>query len=108
MQNRNRQSMHEKHEHHELSVKCGDKFKIEVESNPSTGYKWHVLFFNEDILKLTSSEFESKLTDQIGSSGRELFNFEAKKEGKTSIQIVCKRNWEKQPIKSNEYFVNVT
>jgi inhibitor of cysteine peptidase len=92
---------------HNLSVRCGDKFKIEVESNPSTGYKWHLIFFNEEVLKLISSEFVSKLTNQIGSSGIERFNFEAKKEGRTNIKIVYKRAWEEQAMKSNEYFVNV-
>jgi inhibitor of cysteine peptidase len=100
--------MSDTNEDHFLYVKCGDKFKIEVESNPSTGYKWHLLSFNEDILKLISSVYLSKLTNQIGSSGIEHFNFEAKKRGSTSIKIVYKRTWEKQPVKSNEYFVNVT
>jgi predicted secreted protein len=95
-------------EDHDLSVKCGDKFKIEVGSNPSTGYKWHLLFFNEDILRLISSEFVPNLRSQIESSGIERFNFKATKEGRTSIKIVYKRAWEKQPMKLNEYFVNVT
>lgn len=95
-------------EDHDLFVRCGDKFKIEVESNPSTGYKWHLIFFNKDILKLISSEFVSKLTNQIGSSAIERFNFEAKKEGRTNIKIVYKRAWEEQAMKSKEYFVNVT
>jgi|ERR687892_2693397 predicted secreted protein len=95
-------------EDHDLSVKCGHKLKIEVESNPSTGHKWHLLFFNEDILRLISSEFLPKLTNQIGSSGIERFNFEAIKEGRTSIKMVYKRAWEEQAMKSNEYFVNVT
>ncbi|MDQ3966855.1 MAG: protease inhibitor I42 family protein [Thermoproteota archaeon] len=94
-------------EDHDLSVKCGDKFKIEVESNPSTGYKWHLLFSNEDILRLISSEFVPKLTNQVGSSGIQRFNFEAIKEGRTSVKVVYKRVWEEQAMKSNEYFVNV-
>jgi predicted secreted protein len=70
--------------------------KIEVESNPSTGYKWHLIFFKEDILKLISSEFVPKSTNQIRSSGAERFNFETIKEGRTSIKIVYKRAWEEQ------------
>ena len=93
---------------YDFSVKCGDKFKIEVESNPSTGYKWHLLSFDEDIVKLVSSEFVSKLTNHVGSLGREHFNFEAKKKGSTSIKLVYRRTWEKQPMKPKEYFVIVT
>jgi len=91
----------------DLSVKCSDKFKIEVESNPSTGYKWHLLFFDEDILKLISSKFVPDLTNQIGSSGIEQFNFEAIKEGRTNIKIAYKRAWEKKAAKLNEFLVNV-
>jgi inhibitor of cysteine peptidase len=95
-------------DHDDLSIKCGDKFKIEVESNPSTGYKWHLLSFKEDILKFISSEFVPNLTNQIGSSGIERFSFEATKQGRTNIKIAYKRAWEKQAMKYNEYFVNVT
>ena len=94
-------------EDRDLSVKCGDIFKIEVESNPSTGYKWHLLFFDEDILKLLSNKFVPDMTNHIGSQGIEQFNFEAIKEGRTSIKIAYKRAWEKQTAKLNEFFVNV-
>jgi inhibitor of cysteine peptidase len=100
--------MSKREEHHGLTVMQGEKFKIELRSNPSTGYRWHLAFFNNSILKLISSEFVPNLTNQIGSSGIERFNFEATKEGRTSIKIVYKRAWEKQAMKSNEYFVNVT
>jgi inhibitor of cysteine peptidase len=100
--------MSEREERNALTVRRGEKFKIELESNPSTGYRWHLVFFNKSILKLISSEFVPNLTNQIGSSGIERFNFEATKEGRTSMKIVYKRAWEKQAMKSNEYFVNVT
>jgi predicted secreted protein len=48
------------------------------------------------------------LTNQIGSSVIERFNFEAKKQGRTSIKIVYKRPWEKRAMKSDEYVVSVT
>jgi inhibitor of cysteine peptidase len=100
--------MSKREEDHALTVRRGEKFKIELRSNPSTGYRWHLVFFNKSILKLISSEFVPNLTNQIGSSGIERFNFEATKEGRTSIKIVYKRAWEKQAMKSYEYFVNVT
>src|ERR671922_1074554 len=93
-------------EDHDLSLKCGDKFKIEVESNPSTGYRCHLVFFNNSILKLISSEFVSKIANQIGSTGIQRFNFEATKQGTTSIKIIYKRPWEREAVESNEFFVN--
>ena len=99
--------MSEREEHHALTVRRGEKFKIELESNPSTGYRWHLVFFNNSILKLISSEFVSKIANQIGSTGIQRFNFEATKQGTTSIEIIYKRPWEREAMKSNEFFVNV-
>lgn len=90
-----------------LSVRCGDEFKIELESNPSTGYRWHLIFFNKKILKFISSEFVPKTASQIGGGGIERFNFKAIKEGTTSIKLVYKRAWEREATKSDEFFVNV-
>jgi inhibitor of cysteine peptidase len=90
-----------------LTVKRGKKFKIDLQSNPSTGYRWHLVFFDKSILKLISSEFVSEITNQIGSTGIERFNFQATKKGTTSIKLIYKRAWEREEMKSNEFFVNV-
>ncbi len=94
-------------EHHALTVRHGEKFKIELQSNPSTGYRWHLVFFNKSILKLLSSEFAPKTTNQIGTPGLQQFKFEATKEGQTIIKLIYKRPWEREIKKSNEFFVNV-
>lgn len=95
-------------DHLALSVRCGDEFKIELESNPSTGYRWYLTSFNNKILKFVSSEFVPKTSSQIrGGGGMERFNFEAIKEGTTSIKLVYKRAWEREATKLDEFFVNV-
>lgn len=99
--------MSEGGEPHALTVRRGEKFKIELQSNPSTGYRWHLVFFDKSILKLISSEFEPNTANQIGTAGTQRFNFEATKEGTTSIKLIYKRSWEGETIKSNEFFVNV-
>jgi inhibitor of cysteine peptidase len=99
--------MSEREEHNAVTVRRGERFKIELQSNPSTGYRWHLVFFNKSILKLISSEFVPKIANQIGSTGIQQFNFEATKEGTTSIKLIYKRPWEREAVKSNEFFVNV-
>lgn len=99
--------MSEPEQHRALTVMRGNKFKIELQSNPSTGYRWYLVFFNKTILKLKSSEFAPKTANQIGTAGIQRFNFEAKKEGTASIKLVYKRPWEEEAMKSNEFFVNV-
>jgi inhibitor of cysteine peptidase len=97
--------MSEREEHHALTVRRGKKFIIELRSNPSTGYRWHLLFFNKNMLKLISSEFEPKTASQIGTGGTQRFIFEATKEGTTRIKLIYKRPWERETLKSNEFLV---
>jgi inhibitor of cysteine peptidase len=99
--------MSEREEHPALTVRRGNKFKIELQSNPSTGYSWHLLFYNKNILKLLSSEFEAKTENQIGTAGKQRFNFEATKKGTTSIKLVYKRAWEISTMKSKEFSIKV-
>jgi inhibitor of cysteine peptidase len=99
--------MPEREERQARRVRRGEKFTIELQSNPSTGYRWYLLFFDKSILKLISSEFARKPTNNIGTVGTQQFNFEATKEGTTSIKLIYKRSWEKETMKSNEFFVNV-
>jgi inhibitor of cysteine peptidase len=100
--------MSERGERHARTVRPGEKFTIELQSNPSTGYRWHLLYFNKSILKLIYSEFATQPTNQIGTAGGvQRFNFEATKKGTTSIKLIYKRSWESETVKSNEFFVNV-
>jgi inhibitor of cysteine peptidase len=99
--------MSEREEHHALTVRRGERFKIELDSNPTTGYRWHILFLDKTILKLISSEFVPHIANQIGSAGIERFDFQASKEGTTSIKMAYKRVWEEETMKSNEFCVNV-
>jgi inhibitor of cysteine peptidase len=99
--------MSERGERHARTVRPGEKFTIELQSNPSTGYRWHLLYFDKSILNLISSEFATKPTNQIGTAGIQRFNFEATKKGTTSIKLIYKRSWESETVKSNEFFVNV-
>ncbi len=85
----------------------GEKFQIVLRSMPSTGYRWQVLFFDQNILNLLSSEFVPYIPNQIGGAGVERFNFEAANKGKAKIRMVYKRSWEKDQIKTNEFLINV-
>jgi predicted secreted protein len=92
---------------HDILVRCGEQFKIELESNSSTGYRWQPLSFDQSMLKLVCSEFLPNIKNQVGSAGIQRFNFQASKKGTTSIKLVYKRAWEVSTMKSNEFSVKV-
>ncbi|MFL6492196.1 MAG: protease inhibitor I42 family protein [Nitrososphaera sp.] len=71
--------MSERGERHARTVRQGEKFTIELQSNPSTGYRWHLLYFDKSILNLISSEFATKPRNQIGTAAIQRFKFEATK-----------------------------
>jgi inhibitor of cysteine peptidase len=89
------------------TVKRGEKFTIELQSNASTGYRWHLIYFDKSILKLISSEFATKLTNQIGTAGIQQFNFEATKEGTTRIKLAYKRSWETDKKKRGNITITI-
>jgi inhibitor of cysteine peptidase len=84
----------------------GEEFTIKVQSNPTTGYKWQPLF-DDNILKEISHDF-IPVSNMTGSSGMERFNFKAMKPGTTSVKMIYKRVWEKQPAEEKEFSVIVT
>ena len=57
-----------------------DTFAVELESNPSTGYKW-VYKSNDKKVELVSENFKSSETEKVGSPGTQTILFYAKKKG---------------------------
>lgn len=88
-----------------IEIQKGEKFQIDLDSNPTTGYRWD--FETEtDLLFLTRQNFESK-SDLMGASGIEIFEFSASASGKTTIKFFYHRPWEEGSIKENTFQVKV-
>ena len=90
----------------EMGVKCNSEFKISLASNPTTGYKWQVNF-NREYVKLISDTFEKSSDGQVGSGGTQIFVFLPIKEGKTKIEFVYQRPWEKEPIQKKGFHITI-
>ena len=50
-------------------------FVIKLPSNPSTGYQWRILQYDNTILKMTGSEYQAPTTQLFGASGTMNFSF---------------------------------
>jgi len=92
-----------------LSIKLGETFELEFQSNPSTGFEW---FEQHDttVLQLVSSKYRQNSNNRIvGNPGTQTFVFKAVGKGKTTIEFVYKRSWEKDipPAKKVLYRVEV-
>ncbi len=79
-------------------MKVGDEFVLTLESNPSTGYLWRLAEkLDENIVKLAGSEYKAidTNTKRVGAGGNEVWTFRAEGKGKTTINLIYVRPWEK-------------
>lgn len=92
-----------------FKVKVGDTFKIELESNATTGYQWQLAkSLNEKIVKLVSSKYILPSSNLVGAGGTEVWTFKGIKEGKTKISLKYVRPWEKaKPVYLKIYAIEV-
>jgi len=96
----------------QLTVKVNEKFKIKLESNPSTGYEW-IPEYDSEFLKLIKSKYylpkDIGETIAAGEPGTQKFVFKALKPGETDITMNYVRPWENCiPAEQIVYHVKIT
>jgi inhibitor of cysteine peptidase len=90
----------------EMGVRNNSEFKISLESNPSTGYKWEAKF-DGNFLKLEGDTFNRPSDARIGQGGTQTFVFLPVKAGETTIEFLYKRPWEKETAKTKQYKIRI-
>ena len=77
-----------------IELNVGDKFSVELEGNPSTGYTWEVAEMDTALLiQVGETEFETD-NDLVGASGVLILRFESIGTGETPLHLVYHRPWE--------------
>lgn len=89
-----------------IEVKVGERFAISLQSNPTTGYRWHPEFDSE-FLKLVESEFVPPSSEMIGAAGVETFVFSTLKQGQVEVTMIYKRPWEDEAFDEQSKKVNI-
>ncbi|TAL66554.1 MAG: hypothetical protein EPN84_00030 [Legionella sp.] len=84
----------------QLTVKKGSgDFVVNLAANPTTGFQWKVMQYDQSILRLKSSVYQKNSSKLIGSGGQMVFTFGLKKgasyPSKTNILFQYARPWEK-------------
>lgn len=89
-------------------VKVEDEFKVELESNPTTGYEWKTTTRPDAaILGLTGDEYIAPQSSMSGAPGMHVFRFKALKAGKTNMVFGYARSWEKKEPPAKTHSVSV-
>lgn len=78
-----------------MSTVLGGELRVNLGSNPTTGYQWSedAEISDASIVKQVSHEFVGLDTDVPGTPGEEVWVFEALKRGTTTILLEYSRSW---------------
>jgi inhibitor of cysteine peptidase len=76
-----------------VTLSAGARFFIELEENPTTGYKWSSPEFDEKVLALSSDEYTPAEGAAIGGGGMRKFEFVARTAGRTVIRLGYRQPW---------------
>lgn len=92
-----------------VGVKVGERFIIALDSNPTTGYEWGVEFEPNFITHDDERDRNFyRTSEDIGAGGKEEFEFQPLKSGKTEIIMRYKRAWEAEAIEEKVFNVEIT
>ena len=78
----------------EFEMEVGDKVRVDLCSNPTTGFQWDYEMTAENVLKEEDHDFEEPEEDIPGAAGIEVWTFEAVEEGTTEVQMEYSQPWE--------------
>jgi inhibitor of cysteine peptidase len=95
-----------------ITMAVGDILKIELNSNPSTGYSWHIAANTDDVLApVGEPQFSlGGATPMPGAGGTETFTFKAVAAGESTLTLIYNRPWETNvtPTPNDTFTVTVT
>jgi inhibitor of cysteine peptidase len=76
-----------------VDIRLGESVRITLPENATTGYRWAIDHYDEDIIEALSTE-PSYTANAIGAGGEVTFIFKGKKIGTGEIMLKHWRHWE--------------
>jgi predicted secreted protein len=89
-----------------IGVRAGDIFVLELEGNPTAGYRWSLNSDTGDKLRVVSHDVQAG-GPGIGASAKERFRVEALAEGAGRLRAEYKRAWESEARQSLLFSVEI-
>jgi inhibitor of cysteine peptidase len=78
-----------------VQVQRGAKITIELNENPTTGYRWMISSIDEAFLVPAADDFVPPDQKSPGAGGLRRFFFRAKSAGSTALTLINKRAWQR-------------
>jgi inhibitor of cysteine peptidase len=77
-----------------VQARRGAKITVELNENPTTGYRWMISSIDEVFLVPEGDEFLPPKQKSPGTGGLRRFFFRAKSTGSTALTLINKRAWQ--------------
>jgi len=96
----------------EFKMEVGDKLRVKLCSNPTTGFQWDyevMITDGDEVLKEEDRDFEEPEDEGlVGAAGKDVWTFEAVEKGIAEVRMEYSRPWEGGEKAEWTYTVNVT
>lgn len=97
------------HVRNDFQAEVGDKIRIKLCSNPTTGFKWEYAMSVVNVLKEEDYDFEEpEDKNLVGAGGKEVWTFEAVEKGTTEVRLEYSQPWEGGEKAEWTYIMTVT
>jgi inhibitor of cysteine peptidase len=83
-----------------ITLKPGQTLTLQLTENPTTGYRWSIVPFNDQLLKLSDDRFDLPNASGMGSGGQRILTFKATRTGQVNLTLNQKREWEDSALES--------
>jgi predicted secreted protein len=86
-----------------IRVRPGERFAILLDATPTAGYEWQANVRGESVELADASLAPG--TEGLGAAASQRFEFRSKEAGRSEIELVLARPWEKKPIETVRFEV---
>ena len=87
-------TLHARDDGSQVELVKGQAFVVSLAGNPSTGYTWEAVDYDQQVLRQVGEPSFTPASDRLGASGTQVLRFEAVGEGRTTLRLVYHRPWE--------------
>jgi inhibitor of cysteine peptidase len=91
-----------------VEVQQGDLIVIQIDENPTTGYRWELGSYGQQVVEFVDSDYQSPTGAGMGGGGTRSFRFRASTAGRSTIQLRLRRSWEPEDAFLETFDVNIS
>ena len=101
-------SVNEQDNNRSLSLDVGTILIVTLRENATTGFKWHMEQYDQNILSMESDTYSMSSTSGIGGGGSRSLTFRAIAPGQTVLRLLKRRAWEPPENFADQFMLNVS